>query len=278
MIKEFHQLPLFGKPTFEKAVLKPPFRIFGKFPDEVCFLYFVKGKTNLYTPVEKVRSVTGQSIVMQCGTYLNEYLEGSEEEECEAIAIHLYPGVLKMLYDKELPGFLEDVSRVQPIQFQQYEASELMRNYIESLQFYFANPALVTDELLKLKLKELVLLLARTDNAQAIKALLQGLFNKQDRGFREIIEANIYNSLSLEELATLTHLSLSSFKREFARQYDCPPARYIRERRLAQAARLLKTSDLRVSDIAFDCGFSDLAHFSKTFLKAYGAPPSKYRK
>ncbi|MEL7159363.1 MAG: AraC family transcriptional regulator [Bacteroidota bacterium] len=277
MIQEFHQLPLFGKPTFERAVLRAPFRIAGKFPNEACFIYFVKADSKLYTPTEQVHSEAGQSVVMQCGQYLNEYLEGHEDDECEAIAVHLYPEVLKMLYDKELPDFLDDVARVKPIRFRQYEASELMANYIASLQFYFANPALVTDELLKLKLKELVILLARTDKAETIRQLFAGLFNRQRADFREVIEANLYQNLHLEELATLTHLSLSSFKREFKRQYACPPARYIRQRRLERAAQLLRTTDLRVSDVAFDCGFNDLAHFSKTFLKAYGKPPSKMR-
>ena len=277
MIKDFQQLQLFGKPAFEKVIMKPPFRIVGKFPEEACFLYISKGYTNLFTHKGVVKTKSGEAILMQCGTYLNEYLEGEEIEHAEAIAVHLYPKVLQMLYDKEWPSFLDEVEKVPAIPFRHYESSSLLKTYIESLEFYFANPALVTDELLKLKLKELVLLLARTDNAEAIKQLFKGLFNRAEIDFCEAIEANLFHNLSLEELASICNLSLSSFKREFAKHYDCPPARYIRKRRLEKAAQLLRATELRVSDIAYDCAFQDLAHFSKVFTKEYGVSPSTYR-
>lgn len=277
MIKEFQRLPLFGKPTFEKAILKPPFRIIGDFPDEACFIYIVRGDTILYGPQEKVATKSGEGIVMQCGTYLNEYVKEEGVEHAEAIAVHLYPDVLRMLYDKELPGFLDEVENVEPIPFRQYQATQLMATYVESLQFYFDNPSLVSDELLKLKLKELVLLLARTDQADAIKLLIRGLFNRRELDLREVVENNIFNPLSVEELAAICHLSLSSFKRQFAAHYDCPPARYIRRRRLEKAASLLRSTEMRISDVAYDCCFQDLAHFSKTFLREYGAAPSQYR-
>lgn len=277
MIKDYQILRLCGHPTFEKVTLRPPFRALGNFPNEACFLYLKQGSSKIIAPTTTVERTSGQGVVMQCGSYVNDYLTLQRESQCIVIAVHLYPDVLRTIYDKELPNFLEEVERVTPIAIEPYKASELMHTYIESLEFYFANPNLVSEELLKLKIKELVLLLARTDNVQAITQLLRGLFNRKTYDFREVIEANLYNSLSLEELAILTNLSLSSFKREFARQYDCPPGRYLRRRKLERSAELLRRTDLLISDIAFDCGFGDLAHFSKTFLKEYGVPPSQYR-
>ena len=83
--------------------------------------------------------------------------------------------------------------------------------------------------------------------------------------------------MSIEELATLANLSLSSFKRSFQKHYATSPAKYIRQRKLEKAAKLLKSTSLRISQIGYDCGFVDLAHFSKTFQKAYGVSPSDYR-
>ena len=95
--------------------------------------------------------------------------------------------------------------------------------------------------------------------------------------FKEIIESNLYNGLSISEWAQLTNLSISSFKREFRKHYNSSPARYIKERKLKQAARLLTATNLRISEIAFDLGFSDLAHFSRSFQKEYQISPSDYR-
>ena len=44
------------------------------------------------------------------------------------------------------------------------------------------------------------------------------------------------------------------------------------------AENLLKTTNGRISDIAYDCGFNDMAYFSKSFSQVYHASPSNYRK
>lgn len=277
MFKLHRQFDLFDKKVFEKAVLDESVRMIGDFPDEACFFYLVEGNVKMYTPTESITKEKHEGMVLQCGTYLNEFLCASEGAYCEAIAVHLYPDVIKNLYDKDFPNFLTQVGKVKPITYRTYERSSLMKSYIDSLQFYFEHPELVSDELLKLKLKELILLLAKTDDVLKVQQFLAGLFTESSIRFKKVIEANIYNNFSLEELAALTGLSLSSFKREFEKHYDSSPAKYIKGRKLEQAARLLKGTELRVSDIAFDSGFNDLAHFSKSFQKAFGTSPSQYR-
>ena len=278
MIKGHQQFDLFNKKVFEKAVIEPPFRIMADMPNEACFYYVVQGEAAVLSASGSAKCLVNEGFVLKCGTYFNEYFARSTADYCEAIAIHFYPEVLKMIYDRELPDFLNYVKKLQPVRFEHIPASSMLANYIESLQFYFNNPALVSDELLKLKLKELILLLAKTDNVQTILSLLNGLFTSFEIDFKEVIESNLYNDLSLEELAILSGHSLSTFKREFKRHYhDQPPAKYIKNRRLLRAAELLKATSLRISDIAFDCGFKDLAHFSKSFQKKFGSPPSYFR-
>ena len=277
MIKAYQQFDLWGKKIFEKAIIEPPFRIAARMPNEACFYYVVRGDAKVFAPTETIRRQADEGLVMQCGNYLNDYLADEEGDYCEAIAVHFYPEVLKMIYDKELPDFLLQVKKVKPFGYQRVKATTLIKNYIDNLQFYFDNPELVSDELLKLKLKELILLLAKTNDSEALYNLLSSLFSEQEFSFKEVVEANIYNNLSLEELAALTHLSLSSFKRAFAKHYQEPPAKYIKKRKLQKAAKLLKGTSLRISDVAFDCGFVDLAHFSRSFQKEYGFSPSNYR-
>ncbi len=52
----------------------------------------------------------------------------------------------------------------------------------------------------------------------------------------------------------------------------------VRERVLLEAARLLRFSDLDVGEIAFRVGFADRLYFSRAFRRAYGVPPSEYRR
>lgn len=279
MITKHQQFDLFGKKTFEKAEAKPPFRSIYQMPNEACFFYIVQGCSTILAPSASTMISTNEGVVMQCGNYLAEMFTEEKQltEYCIVIAIHLYPETLKMIYDKEFPDFLMQMEKVKPLIMEKHKASALLKNYIDSLEFYFDNPSLVSDELLKLKVKELLLLLAKTDNGKVVRTLINRLFTPMEVDFKEVIEGNLYNNLSLEELAALASFSLSSFKREFTKHYSTSPAKYIRQRKLEKAAKLLKNTDLRISQICYDCGFVDLAHFSKTFQKAYHLSPSDYR-
>ena len=276
MVKAYQQLDLMGERTFIKATVEPPFRLIANMSNEACFYYVISGSSNLVTPTDKITTVANEGIVMQCGNYLSEYLS-TANEACEAIAIHFHKHVLKTIYDKDFPDFLLNVKKITPVNYNRVKASQLLSNYINSLQFYFDNPELVSQELLKIKLKELILLLVKTENADSVQSLIAGLFTKNEVQFKDVIEANLYNNYSLDELSALTNLSLSSFKREFVKHYQSSPAKYIKRRKLEHAAKLLKSTDLRISDIAYDCGFTDLAHFSKSFQQAYQKSPSEYR-
>lgn len=72
MIKEHLQLELFNKRVFEKAVLKPPFRIAADMPNEACFYYVVSGCAEVLLPTEKIGLMTEEGVVLKCGNYINE--------------------------------------------------------------------------------------------------------------------------------------------------------------------------------------------------------------
>jgi AraC-like DNA-binding protein len=276
MIQDYQQFELNGKLTFVKAVLKPPFRMFINMEDEACFYFVKSGKSAILSATEKIEVPVQEGVVLQCGRYFNDYLVDENADYCEAIAIHLTPSILKEIVENDYPSFLKD-SKMVNYTNEKIKASSLLEHYIESLEFYFANPSLVSDDLLKLKIKELLLLLNKTNNAGIIKTLIQGAYNNQDISFRRTIESNLFNNLSITEFAELTNMSLSSFKREFEKNYHESPAKFIRTKKLEKAAKLLKSTELRISDIAYDSGFGDLASFSKSFLKEYNINPSEYR-
>lgn len=121
------------------------------------------------------------------------------------------------------------------------------------------------------------MLLAQSQNADSVQLILSQLFSPTTYSFKQIIEANLFSQLTIEQLAGQSNLSVSSFKREFTKHYNDTPANYIRNKKLEKAAELLLISDERISDIAFDCGFNDLATFTKNFSDKYLVAPSGYR-
>jgi AraC-like DNA-binding protein len=94
---------------------------------------------------------------------------------------------------------------------------------------------------------------------------------------RQIMETNFCFNLKLEEYADLCCRSLSSFKRDFEEIFDESPGRWLQQRRVRHAATLLTTTDLSVTQVAFESGFEDLSHFSRSFKQITGASPTAYR-
>lgn len=278
MIQSHQCFNLYDRLLLEKIVLRAPFLTPGMMSDEACFFYPVRGRGRIFSATESHPVSGAEALVMKCGNYLNHFLENGPGDNCEVIAVHFHPKVLRKIYATELPTFLSAPSpQPRPPQIQKIKADALLSNYIKSLQFYFENPALVSDELLQLKLKELILLLVKTKNADNIQRLFVSLFSPQEYSFKQIVEGHIFSNLNNEQLALLTQLSLSSFKREFERVYQTSPAKFFKQRKLARAAELLRGTSLRIGDIAFECGFKELSHFSKSFQQAYGLRPSQYR-
>ena len=262
---------------FEKAILTPPFARPVPMPDEACFLYIIDGKYQAVSEEEAFIATSEEAVLMKCGNYLAKMLSEQGKNRYEAIAVHFYPEVLKKVYKDAPPAFLTDPSYSFSRNMVKLEASILIQKYIESVLFYFENPDLVSEEILILKLKEIVLLLLQTKNAPQVIEVFNNLFNPRTFSFKEIVEAHIFTSISIQELAQLTNLSLSSFKRTFAQVYEDTPARFRTKKRIEKAQHLLTITNDSVGDIAFEVGFQDVAHFSKVFKSRTGVSPSKFR-
>jgi AraC family transcriptional regulator len=98
------------------------------------------------------------------------------------------------------------------------------------------------------------------------------------RRVQDYIDANLASDLSLEALAALAHMSVDHFLRAFRAATGTTPHRFVREHRLARAARLLGEGGASVAQIARGCGFRSAAHFSVRFQARFGVTPSQYRR
>lgn len=79
-----------------------------------------------------------------------------------------------------------------------------------------------------------------------------------------------------KELSRKMTMSESQLNRKIKALTDKTLSLFIRSIRLQKAKVLLQTTDLNVSEIAYDVGFTDPAYFSRTFSKEFGTPPSEF--
>jgi AraC-like DNA-binding protein len=91
------------------------------------------------------------------------------------------------------------------------------------------------------------------------------------------IDANSHREIELEDAAREAELSPFHFLRMFAATLGVTPHQYLVRSRLRHAARRLVDDDAAVTDIAYDVGFADLSNFTRTFHRAAGISPLKFR-
>jgi len=278
MIIDHKQYDLFGKPLVHKLVLKSPFKFDFPITDNACFLYMLEGEMQYRLDDEKINLPGKHSLFQNCINSDKQISNESPDHSNEIVIINFHPDILKKIYNRELPLLLKSQKNIISNQsLEQINNDFLIQKYIEGLLFYFENPSLVNEDILVLKLKEIILLLSQTQNVKAIQIILSQLFSPTTYTFRQIIEAHLFSSITIEELAKYNNLSVSSFKREFAKLYNDTPANYIKTKKLEKAAELLSVSHERISDIAFECGFNDLANFTRSFTEKYTISPTKFR-
>jgi DNA-binding response OmpR family regulator len=92
---------------------------------------------------------------------------------------------------------------------------------------------------------------------------------------RDIVAKNYTDEdFGLPQLCREIGMSRSQLFRKMSALIDTSPSDFIRSHRLNEAKKLLETTDLNVSEVAWQCGFVNLAHFSRIFQEEFGVLPS----
>lgn len=91
------------------------------------------------------------------------------------------------------------------------------------------------------------------------------------------IDAHSHRAIGLEDAAGQAGISPFHFLRLFSNTLGVTPHQYLVRSRLRHAARRLAEDDSTITDIAYDVGFGDLSNFVRTFHRAAGASPLRFR-
>jgi AraC-like DNA-binding protein len=175
----------------------------------------------------------------------------------------------RTLNKKQLP---EDAKRQKVSVYKLPADRPDIRSLFESMTPYFDSPIPPTDELLKLKMTEGVLVLLNTD-----KNVYASLFDFAEPWKIDILDfmnENYMYDLSIEELASYTGRSLAAFKRDFKKISPLSPEKWVMEKRLKVAHDRIGRENKKASDVYLEVGFKSLSHFSTAFKRQYGFPPT----
>ena len=96
------------------------------------------------------------------------------------------------------------------------------------------------------------------------------------------LERRLLNDLSrtwsLAEMAEILEMGQTSLNLLLRNKTGYTPAQYLRHLRILEAKRLLKNTEVSITEIAFSCGFSSSQHFSTIFKRSTGYQPRDYRR
>ena len=94
---------------------------------------------------------------------------------------------------------------------------------------------------------------------------------------REYLDAHYSENISIQELSNLVGLSPFYLARLFNKIVGLPPHAYQVQRRVNQAKKLIKFN-MKLSDVAVECGFTDQSHLTRHFRRALGVAPGAYQR
>ena len=94
----------------------------------------------------------------------------------------------------------------------------------------------------------------------------------------EYIRKNFTQKITLEDLTQITNRSVSHTCKLFSEAYGISPKQYLLELRLNQAKKLIRSTNLSISEISAQCGFNDVFYFSRQYKIKNGLSPSAERK
>ena len=110
--------------------------------------------------------------------------------------------------------------------------------------------------------------------------LKQGLLDCSDK-FSKVnayILRNFDHDITLNEVASVANMAVSTFCNYFKEHYRVTFVEYLNKVRVGHACKLLAELDENVVEIAYKCGFNNLANFNRQFRKIKNMTPSEYRR
>lgn len=157
-------------------------------------------------------------------------------------------------------------------------ANEQIKRFMTSLGDVYGSLG-QTPALVELKLLELLHLIAIQDKSyRFIQELIAGQKKyMKRRSITDFMERYALQNLTLDDYALLTGRSVSSFVRDFKRIYNTTPNKWILDKKVQLAHRLMLENNYSVTDAAMKSGFENVSHFIKMYKRKYGLTPKQLK-
>ena len=102
--------------------------------------------------------------------------------------------------------------------------------------------------------------------------------NMVEKEMVSYVQQNFTGKISLKEFGEQFHLSEKYISRYFKEHFHIALSQYVTYLRLEHAKQLLQDTDIPITEVAMQSGYQNVSYFIRSFKKAYGVSPLKYKK
>lgn len=148
--------------------------------------------------------------------------------------------------------------------------------FADSLIEIYQKNRLKNKQFLNLKILELLHLLNGLVSEKDFASFLFHLTLPKKRNIKKFMEMNFDKPLKIEDYAYLTGRSLSTFRRDFKSYFDTTPQKWIKEKRLEKALKILDEKEISVTELAYEIGYENISYFIKEFKGKTGFSPKQF--
>ena len=157
-----------------------------------------------------------------------------------------------------------------------FNYDSFIKRFVDSLLDISKFSKSIQENILNVKFEEIMLYLMDLKGLDFLYSLIDNSDN-QNQKFVQTIERNRLNKLTIKELSFLSNMSVSTFKREFEKNFHSSPSRWFQDKRLEHSAFLLKNESKRPSDIFEEIGYENLSNFIQAFKIKFGVTPKQFQ-
>ena len=240
------------------------------------FSLLVEGAKVVHTAHNSITIDNENFLLLLPGNYLMTEKIASPDGRFQSVLIFFTQEALNVFFSK-YADFNIEIRNKPPEQVEVFSKDEFLKNFIHSLLLISGNGKEIPATLQRLKLEELLLYLCYHYPEKMEPLKKRANISVAEIEIKKLVELNIDNNITLDELAFLCNLSLSTFKRKFIRLYGIAPSKWFLQRRMELATALLRTGKEKPSEIYYKVGYESHSSFTHSFKQVFGLTPTEYR-
>ncbi|MCF0049064.1 AraC family transcriptional regulator [Dyadobacter sp. LJ53] len=245
--------------------------------DQNLFSFLLEGNKSVQYAGKKITINPNQFFLLSAGNCLMSEKTSAPNGKYRSVLFFFDNELLTDFFTRHSIPTRHSISEPSGEPFLVFEKDAFLTNFVDSLELILSSVPSLSQELQRVKLEELLIYLSGCYPELLRRLHDNGYYSERDVLIRQVVTANMYNVVTVEELAFLCYMTLSTFKRHFANLYGTSPRKWFQEKRMQKAAEMLKNSNLDLSEIHLELGYENLSSFIQSFKQVHGTTPKQYR-